>query len=107
MYLSLVIYLSSLQRSKAIEANKYQLRIFRPLRKPAKKQTIKASKQVPPTLLPSTLLLHYLLSHVQLLLQLQLYSNDSGLAVHAYVEEGGLFGYVIQKSGLQIYCIHT
>lgn len=27
--------------------------------------------------------------------------------VHAYVEEGGLFGYVIQKSGLQIYCIHT
>lgn len=22
--------------------------------------------------------------------------------VHAYVEEGGLFGYVIQKSGLQI-----
>lgn len=76
--------------------------------KQASKQTIKASTFY------SYLLPYYLLSHVQLQLQLQLYPNDSGLAVHtyawyvyvhAYVEEGGLFGYVIQKSGLQIYCI--
>lgn len=56
--------------------------------KQADKQTNKANKQtnkkVPPTLLLHYTTLHYLLSHVQLQFQLQLYFNDSGLAVHTY-----------------------
>lgn len=73
------------EAKQTIEANKYQLHIFRPLRKEANKankqsKQLKQAKQVPPT--------YYLTatpSHVQLLLQLQLYSNDSSLAVHTYV----------------------